>query len=158
MQFLQFGNLGVFDYIIITFATALPLNYEQFCQLYIFSTYVCTSYQYTFYRQYENGRSAVNQKRIRKDRHVGRPYIIIKTISWKLTEFFRCLQEKNSFLNYNVSCILTLPPYQRQGYGRLLIDFSEYNVPIYYFISVFCSAISDMSGVFVNALCSKRSI
>jgi histone acetyltransferase MYST2 len=27
-------------------------------------------------------------------------------------------------LNYNVSCILTLPPYQRQGYGRLLIDFS----------------------------------
>ncbi|XP_063975962.1 histone acetyltransferase KAT7 isoform X1 [Diachasmimorpha longicaudata] len=32
--------------------------------------------------------------------------------------------EKNSFLNYNVSCILTLPPYQRQGYGRLLIDFS----------------------------------
>lgn len=29
-------------------------------------------------------------------------------------------------LNYNVSCILTLPPYQRKGYGRLLIDFSEY--------------------------------
>jgi histone acetyltransferase MYST2 len=37
-------------------------------------------------------------------------------------------QEKNSFLNYNVSCILTLPPYQRQGYGRLLIDFSEYSL------------------------------
>lgn len=33
-------------------------------------------------------------------------------------------KEKNSFLNYNVSCIMTLPPYQRQGYGRLLIDFS----------------------------------
>ncbi|XP_072756633.1 uncharacterized protein Chm isoform X3 [Anoplolepis gracilipes] len=33
-------------------------------------------------------------------------------------------KEKNSFLNYNVSCILTLPPYQRQGYGRLLIDFN----------------------------------
>jgi len=33
-------------------------------------------------------------------------------------------KEKNSFLNYNVSCILTLPPFQRQGYGRLLIDFS----------------------------------
>jgi len=33
------------------------------------------------------------------------------------------LQEKNSF--YNVSCILTLPPYQRKGYGRLLIDFSK---------------------------------
>ncbi len=33
-------------------------------------------------------------------------------------------KEKNSFQNYNVSCILTLPCYQRQGYGRLLIDFS----------------------------------
>ena len=31
----------------------------------------------------------------------------------------------DSFLNYNVSCIMTLPPYQRQGYGRLLIDFSN---------------------------------
>nr|CAD7261741.1 unnamed protein product [Timema shepardi] len=41
--------------------------------------------------------------------------------------FSSCVfQEKNSFLNYNVSCILTLPPYQRQGYGRLLIDFSEF--------------------------------
>ncbi|KAA0202705.1 hypothetical protein HAZT_HAZT001424 [Hyalella azteca] len=34
------------------------------------------------------------------------------------------MQEKNSFLNYNVSCIMTLPPYQRKGFGRLLIDFS----------------------------------
>lgn len=33
-------------------------------------------------------------------------------------------KEKNSFLNYNVSCILTLPPHQRKGFGRLLIDFS----------------------------------
>ncbi|XP_013783186.1 histone acetyltransferase KAT7-like isoform X1 [Limulus polyphemus] len=33
-------------------------------------------------------------------------------------------KEKSSFLNYNVSCILTLPPYQRQGYGKMLIDFS----------------------------------
>lgn len=34
-------------------------------------------------------------------------------------------KEKSSFLNYNVSCILTLPPYQKQGFGRLLIDFSK---------------------------------
>lgn len=33
-------------------------------------------------------------------------------------------KEKNSFLNYNVSCILTIPAYQRQGFGRFLIDFS----------------------------------
>lgn len=37
-------------------------------------------------------------------------------------------QEKNSFLNYNVSCIMTLPPYQRKGYGRLLIDFSKWKL------------------------------
>jgi len=45
------------------------------------------------------------------------------SLTGALTSVF---QEKNSFLNYNVSCILTLPPYQRQGYGRLLIDFSKY--------------------------------
>lgn len=37
-----------------------------------------------------------------------------------------CFQEKNSFLNYNVSCILTMPQYMRQGYGKMLIDFSKY--------------------------------
>ncbi|XP_078349684.1 histone acetyltransferase KAT7-like [Oculina patagonica] len=33
-------------------------------------------------------------------------------------------KEKKSFLNYNVSCILTLPMYMKQGYGKMLIDFS----------------------------------
>ncbi|CAJ0832573.1 8892_t:CDS:2 [Entrophospora sp. SA101] len=33
-------------------------------------------------------------------------------------------KEKRSPLNYNVSCILTLPVYQRKGYGNLLIEFS----------------------------------
>ncbi|XP_041370165.1 histone acetyltransferase KAT7-like isoform X2 [Gigantopelta aegis] len=33
-------------------------------------------------------------------------------------------KEKNSFLNYNVSCIMTLPQFMRQGYGKMLIDFS----------------------------------
>lgn len=33
-------------------------------------------------------------------------------------------KEKQSFLNYNVSCILTLPPYMRKGFGKMLIDFS----------------------------------
>jgi histone acetyltransferase HTATIP len=38
------------------------------------------------------------------------------------------LQEKSSFLNYNLSCILTLPQHQRKGYGKILIEFSlEYN-------------------------------
>ncbi|CAG8482042.1 11278_t:CDS:2, partial [Diversispora eburnea] len=33
-------------------------------------------------------------------------------------------KEKRSPLNYNVSCILTLPIHQRKGYGNLLIEFS----------------------------------
>lgn len=37
-------------------------------------------------------------------------------------------KEKNSFLNYNVSCILTMPQYMRQGFGKMLIDFSMYIV------------------------------
>ncbi|KAJ3331004.1 hypothetical protein HDU76_004308 [Blyttiomyces sp. JEL0837] len=35
-------------------------------------------------------------------------------------------KEKRSSSNYNLSCIVTLPVYQRKGYGFLLIDFSEY--------------------------------
>lgn len=33
-------------------------------------------------------------------------------------------KEKESVDDYNVACILTFPPYQRKGYGRLLISFS----------------------------------
>lgn len=33
-------------------------------------------------------------------------------------------KEKESLENYNLACILTLPQYQRQGWGRLLIAFS----------------------------------
>lgn len=33
-------------------------------------------------------------------------------------------KEKESADGYNVACILTLPQYQRKGYGRLLIEFS----------------------------------
>ncbi|KAI4887688.1 hypothetical protein NFI96_005897 [Prochilodus magdalenae] len=42
----------------------------------------------------------------------------------KIFELLSVPQEKNSFLNYNVSCILTMPQYMRQGYGKMLIDFS----------------------------------
>lgn len=37
-------------------------------------------------------------------------------------------KEKLSALKYNVSCIMTMPQYQRQGYGRFLIDFSKYMI------------------------------
>lgn len=38
-------------------------------------------------------------------------------------------KEKRSIDN-NVSCIMTLPVRQRKGWGQLLIDFSEYRIPI----------------------------
>lgn len=43
-------------------------------------------------------------------------------------------KEKESTEDYNVACILTLPPYQRKGYGKLLIEFSTYidNISIKY--------------------------
>lgn len=34
-------------------------------------------------------------------------------------------KEKHCVQKYNVSCIMTMPQYQRQGFGRFLIDFSE---------------------------------
>lgn len=33
-------------------------------------------------------------------------------------------KEKHSTEEYNLACILTLPSYQRKGYGRFLIAFS----------------------------------
>ncbi|KZP26050.1 hypothetical protein FIBSPDRAFT_820112 [Athelia psychrophila] len=33
-------------------------------------------------------------------------------------------KEKTSYDDYNLACIITLPPYQRKGYGMLLIEFS----------------------------------
>lgn len=32
-------------------------------------------------------------------------------------------KEKDSPDDYNLACILTLPPYQRRGYGKFLISF-----------------------------------
>lgn len=46
------------------------------------------------------------------------------------------MKEKNSFLNYNVSCILTMPQYMRQGFGKMLIDFSEYSYPRFVVVSL----------------------
>jgi hypothetical protein len=33
-------------------------------------------------------------------------------------------QEKVSYDDYNLACIVTFPPYQKKGYGTLLIEFS----------------------------------
>ena len=34
-------------------------------------------------------------------------------------------KEKDSPDDYNLACILTLPPFQRKGYGKLLISFCK---------------------------------
>lgn len=36
------------------------------------------------------------------------------------------VQEKHSEESYNLACILTLPPYQRKGYGKFLIAFCKF--------------------------------
>ena len=38
-------------------------------------------------------------------------------------------QEKVSYDDYNLACIVVLPPYQKKGYGMLLIEFSELVAP-----------------------------
>ena len=42
---------------------------------------------------------------------------------WTTSMFLLVLQEKSSPDDYNLACILTLPPFQRKGYGKLLISF-----------------------------------
>lgn len=40
------------------------------------------------------------------------------------TETNTWYQEKVSYDDYNLACIITLPPYQKKGYGILMIEFS----------------------------------
>ena len=59
--------------------------------------------------------------------------------------FCLLVQEKHSEESYNLACILTLPPYQRKGYGKFLIAFcklSAYGNSTFYFcMSLFWSCI-----------------
>lgn len=41
-------------------------------------------------------------------------------------------QEKFSYDDYNLACIVVLPPYQRKGYGMLMIEFSAFLIPTFY--------------------------
>lgn len=64
-------------------------------------------------------------------------YFISNTEATKMFSFFCYSKEKNSFLNYNVSCILTMPQYMRQGFGKMLIDFSTYSFTNFHCLSSF---------------------
>jgi histone acetyltransferase MYST1 len=48
-------------------------------------------------------------------------------------------KEKHSEEAYNLACILTLPPYQRKGYGKFLIAFCEFLFFIQLFLFVLTS-------------------
>jgi histone acetyltransferase HTATIP/histone acetyltransferase MYST1 len=39
-------------------------------------------------------------------------------------------KEKISFDDYNLATIITLPPFQRKGYGMLMIEFSKLALPL----------------------------
>ncbi|KAL0578839.1 hypothetical protein V5O48_003163 [Marasmius crinis-equi] len=70
----------------------------------------------------------------------GKLFIDIKTLYFDLDNFMFYIltdaarqkdhmlgyfcKEKQSFDDYNLACITTLPPYQKQGYGMLMIEFS----------------------------------
>ena len=46
---------------------------------------------------------------------------------WLMCVYYVCRyfsKEKSSEDGYNLACILTLPPYQRKGYGKFLISIS----------------------------------
>lgn len=58
-----------------------------------------------------------------------------------------------------MACILTLPPYQRRGYGKLLIEFSEYLCPrlgagggYWQAQRPLCPSLPDMPGWLLSAL------
>lgn len=46
-------------------------------------------------------------------------------------------KEKHCQQKYNVSCIMTMPQYQRQGFGRFLIDFSKYFLNLHIIANLF---------------------
>lgn len=49
--------------------------------------------------------------------------LLTRIQDWNISNVL--LQEKCSAEDYNLACILTLPPFQRRGYGRFLISFGE---------------------------------
>lgn len=68
-------------------------------------------------------------------------------------------KEKHCVQKYNVSCIMTMPQYQRQGFGRFLIDFSKYTIlllEIYIYRLINVITIQEMEfEVFGNKISSR---
>lgn len=58
-------------------------------------------------------------------------------------------QEKESSEDYNVACILTLPPYQKKGFGKLLIEFSKFEKE-YNFLFILISCLPKYDTNFIS--------
>ncbi|GAA6043895.1 hypothetical protein JCM8097_004293 [Rhodosporidiobolus ruineniae] len=71
-------------------------------------------------QRYELNNSALTSSR--GESYAAHAIAIPSATDFSTVGFFS--REKESAENYNVACILTLPQYQRMGYGKLLIEFS----------------------------------
>lgn len=59
------------------------------------------------------------------------PFLFYIMTEWKPTGYHFIgyfSKEKRPALNYNLSCIVTLPIFQRKGYGQFLIDLSTLSI------------------------------
>ena len=54
-------------------------------------------------------------------------------------------KEKMSYDGYNLACIIAFPPYQRKGYGMLMIEFSKSlrRCSVYMMTESLCQAMSS---------------
>lgn len=62
-------------------------------------------------------------------------------------DYFLIIKEKHSEESYNLACILTLPPYQRKGYGKFLIAFCKFSlwkIGLFIFVCVICDNVSKI--------------
>lgn len=59
---------------------------------------------------------------------------------------FFIVKEKHSEESYNLACILTLPPYQRKGYGKFLIAFCKFSwiIGLFIFVWFICNRLSKV--------------
>ncbi|KAI9209142.1 acyl-CoA N-acyltransferase [Polychytrium aggregatum] len=74
------------------------------------------------------GKCFLDHKSIFYDVEPFRFYVLTETERVRGQELERFVgffsKEKDSYENFNLACIMILPPYQKKGYGRLLIEFS----------------------------------
>lgn len=66
------------------------------------------------------------------------------------------MQEKHSEESYNLACILTLPPYQRKGYGKFLIAFCKFPACYCIYLFIYMNGPEYVSSVCVCVCVCQR--